>query len=227
MQVQLLLGAPLLTLPPSSIIYVYGSSLIQPNGLSQPPQRSSVTPFRAKTNPNSTICTPKTPLFWVRFPKRTHRIIRALSVATNVSIGGYTENATAKRWVRFAETYMGGSFSPVKGQSCAILSRRLVRHSFSGGGSLGTSGFPISKNCTDHTPFGSSRPAKRIDLRYAGRAKGPSPSACRMSITCALNRPQTPTSLNAVSLDGPHPQQGFPNNTYVWTRFFFKPPNQS
>ena len=81
------------------------------NPWSHPRQRSTpcLTPQqKVKTCTQTHKYPPKTPLKWVRFPKRTHRFLSEISVATSLFRATCVTKISKKRWVRFAETYGGG-----------------------------------------------------------------------------------------------------------------------
>ena len=52
------------------------------------------------------LAPPKTPLRWVRFPKRTHRFPSRISCATNVFIATSIGKSVKKRWVRLVEWHV-------------------------------------------------------------------------------------------------------------------------
>ncbi len=79
--------------------------------------------FRSTTPQN----TPPCGLRWVRFRKRTHRILPRILVVTFFGSISCIVNVRRKRWVRFAETmFLGCSFST---RGAVISSRHLLRHS--------------------------------------------------------------------------------------------------
>ena len=121
---------------------------------------------------------PKYASRWVRFPKRTHRILQAFSIATLIYIDGYIKKFITKRWVRFVEWHV--SFTGPANQSprkthlyCSAILSTIARSATAE--ALVMADYLFPKNCANYTPPPPPRPVKLspFDMR-AGF-----PSGCR------------------------------------------------